>query len=232
MTACGTARRWVAEKRAVADAAKRLADLGLVSGSSGNVSVRLPSGDSHELLAVTPSGKRCSEMDEGDIVVADFELEPVDGDLAPSSESLMHVAIYRSRPDAGAVVHTHSEFATVLAVAGLEAPPVVDEMVVALGGDIRVSEYAFPGTQALADSVCAALKGRKAAIIKNHGGVGVGRDLAEAIDVCALVERVSKVFVYASLLGRVDALPKEVVDAEAELFRMRLGVETEFGGEM
>ena len=95
-------------------------DLGLVSGSSGNVSVRLPSDNPRGLLAVTPSGKRYSEMDEGDIVVADFNMEPVEGDLAPSSESLMHVAIYRSRPDVGAVIHTHSEFATVLAVAGLE----------------------------------------------------------------------------------------------------------------
>ena len=226
------ADRWTAEKRAVADAAKRLADLGLVSGSSGNVSVRLPCGDSSELLAVTPSGKRYSDLDESDIVVADFELEPVDGDLAPSSESLLHVAIYRSRPDVGAVIHTHSEYATVLAVAGQEAPPVIDEMVVALGGGIRVSEYAFPGSQELADSVCAALEGRKAAIIKNHGAVGVGRDLAEAVDACTLVERVCKVFVYARLLGRVDSLPKEVVEAEAELFRMRLGVETKSGGHM
>ena len=230
MTAPGATGRWAAEKRTVADAAKRLSDLGLVSGSSGNVSVRLPSDNPRGLLAVTPSGKRYSEMDEGDIVVADFDMEPVEGDLAPSSESLMHVAIYRSRPDVGAVIHTHSEFATVLAVAGLEAPPVIDEMAVALGGGIRVSEYAFPGSQELADSVCAALEGRKAAIIKNHGAVGVGRDLAEALDVSTLVERVSKIFVYASLLGRVDALPKEVVDAEAELFRMRLGVETKIGG--
>jgi L-fuculose-phosphate aldolase len=230
MTAAGAAGRWEAEKRAVADAAKRLDALGLVSGSSGNVSVKLPPDNPRGLLAVTPSGKRYSEMDEGDIVVADFDMEPVEGDLAPSSESLMHVAIYRSRPDVGAVIHTHSEFATVLAVAGLEAPPVIDEMVVSLGGGIRVSEYAFPGSQELADSVCAALEGRKAAIIKNHGAVGVGRDLAEALDVSTLVERVSKVFVYARLLGRVDALPKEVVDAEAELFRMRLGVETKIGG--
>ena len=117
-----------------------------------------------------------------------------------------------------------------LAVAGLEAPPVIDEMAVMLGGGIRVSKYAFPGTQALADSVCAALEGRKAAIIRNHGAVGVGRDIAEALDVCALVERVCKIFVYAKLLGKVDALPEEVVEAEAEIFRTRLGAETKLGG--
>ena len=224
------AGRWAAEKRAVANGAKRLAALGLVSGSSGNVSARLTSDGPRRLIAVTPSGKRYSEMDESDVVVADFGLEAVEGDLAPSSESLLHIAIYRNRPDVGAVVHTHSEYATVLAVAGLEAPPVIDEMAVALGGGIRVSEYAFPGTQALADNVCAALEGRNAAIIRNHGAVGVGRDLEEAIDVSMLVERVCKVFVYARLLGRADALPEEVVAAETELFRMRLGAETELGG--
>ena len=98
--------RWAAERRAVADAAKRLDDIGLVSGSSGNVSVRLPSDGPGGLLAVTPSGKRYAELDESDVVIADFEMEPVEDGLAPSSESLLHVAIYRSRPDVGAVVHT------------------------------------------------------------------------------------------------------------------------------
>ncbi len=225
MTGPRTTGRWTAERRAVAEAARRMCDLGLVSGSSGNISVRLPSHDTRGLLAVTPSGKRYSELDESGVVVTDFNVEPVEGDLAPSSESLMHAAVYRSRPDVGAVIHTHSAFTSVAAVSGLDVPPIIDEMAVTLGGSIRVSKYAYPGTQALADSVCAALEGRKAAIIKNHGAVGVGRNLAEALDVCMLVERVSKIFIYAKLLGNVDELPKEVVDAESEVFRTRLDSE-------
>ena len=215
---------WKAEKQAVAAAAREMAELGLVTGSSGNVSTRLPAlEESTELLAITPSGKPHANLEIDDIVVADFDIEPVEGDLVPSSESLLHAAIYRARPDVNAVMHTHSVFCSVAAVAGLEIPPIIDEMVIAIGGPIKVSEYAFPATQELADSVCAALGERNAALIRHHGAVGVGGDLREALDVCALAERAAQVFVYASLLGKVDTLPPDIVEAELAIFRMRRG---------
>ena len=202
-------------------AAQEMVSLGLVTGASGNVSARLaPLDDSRELLAVTPSGKPYASLIDDDIVVADFDVEPVEGDLTPSTETLLHVAIYRARPDVHAVIHTHSVYSSVAAVAGLEIPPVIDEMTITLGGPIKVSKYAFPGTQELADSVCAALGERKAALIRNHGAVGVGCDLREALDVCALVERVAQVFVYASLLGKVNTLPPDVVEAELAIYQM------------
>ena len=202
-------------------AAQEMVSLGLVTGASGNVSARLaPFDDSRELLAVTPSGKQYGSLTDDDIVVADFDVEPVEGDLTPSTETLLHVAIYRARPDVHAVIHTHSVYSSVAAVAGLEIPPVIDEMTITLGGPVKVSKYAFPGTQELADSVCAALGERKAALIRNHGAVGVGCDLREALDVCALVERVAQVFVYASLLGKVNTLPPEVVEAELAIYQM------------
>ena len=214
--------RWQAEKRAVVDAARRMVELGLVTGASGNVSARLGRSDSGDLLAITPSGRRYEDVTQDDIAVVDFDIEPVEGALPPSSEALLHVAIYKTRPDVGAVLHTHSVFASVAAVAGVEEiPPITDEMVVSIGGAIRLSEYAFPGTQGLADSVCEALSERNAALIRNHGAVGVGRDLDEALEVCALTERVAQVFVYASMLGQVEQLPQEVVEAEAAIFRMR-----------
>ena len=214
--------RWTADKQAVVAAAQEMASLGLITGASGNVSTRLaPLDDSRELLAVTPSGKPYASLIEDDIAVADFEVEPVEGDLTPSTETLLHVAIYRARPDVQAIIHTHSVFTSVAAVAGLEIPPVIDEMCISLGGPVKVSKYAFPGTQELADNVCAALGERKAALIGNHGAVGVGRDLREALDVCALVERVAQVFVYASLLGKVSTLPPDVVEAEISIYQMR-----------
>jgi len=213
------AERWGAEKRAVADAARRLAVLGLVTGSSGNVSARVvPAGN---LMAITPAGKRYAELEGGDVVVADFEVETVEDGLPPSSESLLHAAIYVRRPDVEAVVHTHSTFATVAAVGGDAIPPLVDEMVIYAGGAIEVSEYAFPGTQELADAVCDALGPRNAALIRNHGAVAVGRDLAEAVDLATLVERVAQVFVFTSLMGKAVELPSEVVAIEKALFEMR-----------
>ena len=213
--------RWSNAKRDVAATAREMAVLGLVTGSSGNVSLRLEAHDSRELIAITPSGKPYPTLEDEDIVIVDHEVEPVDGELVPSSETLLHVAIYEARPDAGAVIHTHSVFSSVAAVAGMDIPPIIDEMMITIGGPIKVSEYAFPGTQELADKVVAALDERNAALIRNHGAVGVGRDLREALDICSLVERMAQIFVYTSLMGKVNTLPADVVETELSLFRMR-----------
>lgn len=212
-------------RRTVASAAREMAALGLATGSSGNVSLRLADG----LFAVTPSGVPYSRLRDEEVVIIDGEAEPVepeDGgwsqpDLAPSSETLLHLAIYAARPDAGAVVHTHAVYSSVAAVAGLDVPPIIDEMMLSVGGPVKVSEYRFPGTQELADSVVAALGERNAALIRNHGAVGVGRDLDSALDVCVLVERMAHIFVFASLLGGANPLPPEAVETELALYRMR-----------
>ena len=199
-----------------------MASLGLVTGTSGNVSQRLaPPDGSAELVAMTPMGRAYETLQDDDIAVVDFDVEQVEGDLPPSSESLLHTAIYRERPDARAVVHTHSIFVSVAAVSGLEIPPIIDEMMYVIGGPVKVSEYASPASQELADNVCAALGERNAVLIRNHGAVGVGRDLTEALNVCALLERAAQVFVYSTLLGKVNTLPAEVVDAELAIYRMR-----------
>lgn len=214
--------RWKEERHEVALAAREMASLGLVTGSSGNVSMRLRrDDDTRELLAVTPSGKPYATLKDEDIVITDFDVESVEGELTPSSETLLHVAIYRARPDVQAVIHTHSVFSSVAALAGLDIPPIIDEMMIAIGGPVKVSRYAFPGTQELADNVCAALDERNGALIRNHGAVGVGRDLREALDVCALVERVAQIFIYASMLGKANTLPSEVIEAELSIYRMR-----------
>ena len=218
--------RWREEKSAVVQTARQMAELGLVTGASGNVSVRLEPHEGRELFAITPSRRPYAGLSAKDIQVVDFDIEPVEGEYTPSSESLMHVGIYRARPDVGAVIHTHSVFASVAAVAGLAIPPIIDEMVVVLGGAVDVTEYAFPSTQELADNVCAALGDRNAALIRNHGAVGVGENLEEALEVAALIERVAQVFFYASLLGKVETLPREVVEAEASIFRMGRRSET------
>ncbi len=213
----------------VASAAREMAALGLATGSSGNVSQRLAGG----LFAVTPSGVPYTRLRDEEVVVIDGDAEPVEPqdeawsqpDLMPSSETLLHLAIYAARPDVGAVVHTHAVYCSVAAVAGLDVPPIIDEMMLSVGGPVRVSEYRFPGTQELADSVVEALGERNAALIRNHGAVGVGRDLESALDVCVLVERMAQVFVFASLLGGANPLPAEAVETELALYRMRRTME-------
>ena len=203
-------------------AALNMAARGLVVGTSGNVSSRII-GDTlgRELMAITPSGVEYDRMEAEDILVTDLDIEPVAGDSVPSSEALLHGEIYRLRRDVGAVMHTHSAYATAAAVAGVGIPAFLDEMVLVVGGEIKVSEYAFPSSDALAVNVCDALGGRNAALIRNHGVVGVGADLVEALRVCELVEHAARVMVYASVLGGTTSLPAEVLVAETALFEMR-----------
>ena len=217
--------RWETQRREVTCAAMEMASRGLVSGSSGNVSVRLSPQDAPDpLIAVTPSGKPYSDLEEADIVVVDQDGEPVEGDGVPSSETLLHLALYRSRPDIAAVVHTHSLFASVAAVAGMEIPPILDEMATTLGGPVRVSEYGFPGSAELADKVALALGDRAAALIRNHGAVGVGGSAQEALEVCTLLERAAQIFIYTSLLGRATLVPQDSIEAEQAIYRMTHGL--------
>ena len=204
-------------KEQVAEVARRLAELDLVSGTSGNVSARMAGG----LMAITPMGRSCDGLSSGDVVVVDGDLCPVDGDLMPSSESLLHAAIYAARPDIGGIVHTHAVYSSAVAAAGVNIPPIVDEMVVNLGGEVRVSEYAPPASKAVAERVCEALGNRDAALIRNHGAVGVGVDVRTALEASVLTERVAQIFVLSSVLGCPTTLPDEVVASEAAIFEMR-----------
>ena len=217
--------RWREERKEVVETARRMAAMGLVSGSSGNVSMRLGPSEGRDILAITAAGVSYDGLGVDDIAIVDYELEPVEGDAVPSSESLLHVAVYRRRPDVDAVVHTHALYSSVAAVAGVPIPPIIDEMVVNIGGAVQVSEYAFPGSSELAESVCDALGDRSAALIRSHGSVGVGRTLGEALDACALTEKVAQIFVMSSLLGDVTELPTEVVEAEQAIYRMLRGKE-------
>jgi ribulose-5-phosphate 4-epimerase/fuculose-1-phosphate aldolase len=196
----------------------------LVTNSSGNVSVRIKRPKGY-LVAITPSRMGHKSLTIENVQVIDSEGEPVEGDLMPSSESALHLLVYQERPDVGAIIHTHSVFASVFAVAGKEIPPIIDEMVIAVGGSVPVAEYAFPGTEELAQRACYALKQRNAALLRNHGAVAVGRTMREALDTCHLLERVSQIYVYSLLLGKPDTIPVDAVQAELEIFRMRREIE-------
>lgn len=194
---------------------------GLVVGTSGNVSARC----TDDSLAITASGTNYSSMTLDDIVVVDFDGEPIVGSAIPSTEMLMHAAIYRARPGVGAVMHTHSAYASGLAVAGQALPPLIDEVVVHLGGAIEVSEYAFPGTEELGDRVVAALGERNAALVRNHGLVGVGKTPAEAMQACQIAEHSARIYFIAKTIGVPQEIPQDAFATEVELFRMQQAAE-------
>jgi L-fuculose-phosphate aldolase len=215
--------QYAAERQEVLEAVHRIVDAGLVSGSSGNVSRRIRT-DARELIAITASRVPYHRFTIDDVLVVDFDVEPVVGEGVPSSESLMHVAVYRARPDAGAVIHTHSVFASAFAVAGQAIPPVLDEQVVSLGGAIEVAEYGASASEALAQKAVAALGDRAAVLLRHHGVLGVGADLEEAVTVVDLVERIAHIRALAVDMGSDATLPDEMVQSQQRVYRMLKGM--------
>ncbi|MDA1278686.1 MAG: class II aldolase/adducin family protein [Chloroflexi bacterium] len=216
---------WANERQQLLDAMLRLDRLGMVSGSSGNASVRLPTEDARDrLYLITPAGITYEKIGVDDMVVVNHELEPVDSDGIPSSESLLHIAAYDARPDISAVIHTHSIYASTQAAKAESIPPVIDEMVVYIGGQIDVSEYGFPGSPELAENTVRALGDKRAALIRNHGMVAVGPDLNETMRVAELVERVAMIYVHATLSGGAVRIPDDAIAAERGMYLMRSGL--------
>ncbi|TDD88130.1 class II aldolase/adducin family protein [Actinomadura darangshiensis] len=174
---------------------RRLADTGLVTGASGNISVR--SGD---LVAVTPSGMALGRMEPADCPVVTLSAQLVEGEKAPSSETPMHLALYAETP-AAAIVHTHSTYGVVVATTMSELPPIHYNTLL-LGGVVKVAEYATYGTPELAENVRTAMAGgKRAALMANHGGVTIGRDLDEAFENARLLEWLCGVYVRAKTIG-------------------------------
>ena len=191
------------ERDALCEVGRRLAATGLVTGASGNVSVR--SGD---LVAVTPGGMMLDRMEPADCPVVNTAGQWVDGDRAPSSETPMHLALYEATP-AAAIVHTHSTYGAVVATTMSELPPIHYNTLL-LGGVVKVAEYATYGTPELAENVRTAMAGgKRAALMANHGGVTIGRDLEEAYENARLLEWLCGVYVRAKTIGEPRVLTEE-----------------------
>jgi L-fuculose-phosphate aldolase len=181
----------------VADAALRLADVGLLVGAAGNVSAR--AGD---LVAVTGTGIVLARCRTEDVTVVDLDGHVVVGDRAPTSELDLHLGIYHDHgPDkVRGVVHTHAPYSTAVACV-LDVLPVIHYQQLLLGGEIRVAPYATFGTEELADHVRAALTDRTAALMANHGSVAIGRTLDVAVEGAYLLEWLAALHHRASALG-------------------------------
>lgn len=195
--------------RELVDTARRTAAEGLVVGTSGNVSVRV--GD---LILVTPSGVPYDRLTPQDTVAVDLDGRQVLGDLRPTSELPLHLAVHR-RTDGLAVVHTHAVHATAVSTLVPELPP-VHYMTAALGGPVRVAAYALYGTEELARNMLHALRDRTACLLQNHGTVTYGATLSEAYDRTAQLEWMCRLWLTASSVpGRTPTLLSEAQLAEA-----------------
>jgi L-fuculose-phosphate aldolase len=183
--------------------------INLTVGTWGNISCRVPGKD---YVAITPSGMSYDALVPEDIVILDLRGNNICGTRKPSIELPLHLAIYNAREDVQAIVHTHSSYATAMAVAHKEIPGAIEDMVQIVGGNVGVSEYALPGTEQLGTNTVKALDGRNAVLLANHGMVGVGRNLDEAFRVCQVVEKSAQIVLFARLMGGVVELSAEDIE--------------------
>lgn len=182
----------------VVEKGKQILAANLTVGTWGNISCRIP-GENN--IAITPSGMSYDVLVPEDVVVLDLEGNIINGIRKPSIEVPLHLSIYKARKDVKAIVHTHSAYATAMAVARKEIPGAIEDLVQIVGGNVRVNEYALPGTEQLGINTIKALEGRNAVLLANHGVVGVGRDLDEALKVCQVVEKSAQIILFAQLMG-------------------------------
>jgi L-fuculose-phosphate aldolase len=202
---------------------RKMIESGLVTGSWGNISVRID----EDTIAITPSGRNYLSLQADDIVLVSQAGNTLAGVLKPSSELPLHLAVYQSRRDIQAIVHTHSVFASACAVAHKAIAPIIEDLVQVVGGSVDVAPYALPGTTELAENAVKSLGNKNAVLLANHGVLGCGATLQEALLCCELVEKAAQIFIYAQSIGGAVALSEADVlvmhEFYSEHYRYRQG---------
>lgn len=203
----GTTGLGAGDRQALVDGSAAIGATGMVVGSAGNLSLRR--GDR---VLITPRGAELDAVEPADLVEVSLAHGTVAPDHAsasrPSSETPLHRSIYAA-VDAGAIVHTHAHYCTVLS-ALVDEIPAVHYVITAFGGPVRVAGYETFGTDALAASVSAALQDRRAALMANHGAVVAGRDIEHAVALAIQLEWLASVYYHALCVGT----PRILSDAQ------------------
>src|SRR5215208_3567626 len=192
----------------IVEVGRRLYARGYVASNDGNISVRLDEGR----LLTTPKSVSKGFMTPGMMVVTDLSGKKLSGDRDPSSELLMHLEVYRHRPDVRAVVHAHPPLATGFAVAGIPLDRAVLAEVITTLGSIPIAAYGTPSTQELPDAVRKYIKAHDGMLLANHGAVTCGPDVMAAHYKMETIEHFAKISLVARLLGGEHLISREEVD--------------------
>jgi L-fuculose-phosphate aldolase len=209
-------------RAALAAAARRVAEAGLIVGSAGNLSLRIA-----DRVLITRGGAEFDELEPEDCVEVGIGgsvlAEHHRSGAQPSSELPLHLAIYAGT-DAAAIVHTHSHYATVLATV-VDELPAIHYTINRFGGPVRVARYETFGTEALAASVIEALRDRSGALMANHGAVVIGRDVRDAVAKAILLEWLASIYYHATVFGTPNILTEDQLESVRDRARaLRSGV--------
>ena len=170
-----------------------MVERGYLLGTVGNLSARA---DGTDLVVITPTSLPYDTMTEEDLVVVNLNGEIVSGKHQPSIECSMHLGVYRARPELRALVHTHSKYATTVSlIKELDIMPAIDsEQSLYLGGDINIVPFAFPGSKELAEYVKEGIGTNAGLLMANHGALGVGISMKDAVIASDIIERNSEMY--------------------------------------
>jgi L-fuculose-phosphate aldolase len=183
-------------------AGKRLHKRGLVIGNSGNISARIPGTNT---ILIKPSGASLELLKHEELVIVDLQGNKVKGERSVSMETPMHTAIYRTREDVQAVVHTHPPTATAFGIAKMEILPLQVEMFIQLPDGVPIIPFEIPGSRTLAKKMQRKIAKCNAVILENHGIVTVGSTIEAACNLNEMVEEAAKIqFLVMSLAGKTD----------------------------
>jgi L-fuculose-phosphate aldolase len=191
----------------IVEVGRRMYARGYTASNDGNISVRLDAGR----LLMTPKSVCKGFMTPDMMCITDLEGRKLQGDRDPSSETLMHLEVYRQRPDVQAVVHAHPPTATGFAVAGIPLDRAVLAEVLTTLGSIPIAEYATPSTKELPEAVRKYIRAHDGMLLANHGALTVGADLFGAYYKMETIEHFAKISLVARMLGRENLLSREEV---------------------
>lgn len=190
----------------------QLVEKGLVVATWGNLSIRE---EKEKVFVITPSGMSYEKLNPEDMVTLDFDGNVLEGKRKPSTETPLHLEIYKAREDVKAIIHTHSIFASACAVSRIAIPPVIEDLASMVGGSVDVADYALAGSKELAKNALKALGEKNAVLLANHGVIAVGPTVDEAFKTACLVEKAACIFINAHLVG----VPKMIAKEDVKILR-------------
>jgi L-fuculose-phosphate aldolase len=186
------------QRTVIVEFGKQLVNSSLTTGAGGNLSCM---DRAKNLIAISPSGIDYDELLPEDVVVLNTNGEIIDGKLKPSSETGIHLGLYRARQDISAIIHTHSPYATTMACLNMKIPA-IHYLVGFSGNHVPVAPYATFGTEQLAKNVSDNIGEFNAVLMANHGLIAVGVDLLHAFCVAEEIEFVARIYYQAKSLGK------------------------------